>query len=120
MGALAMAGALLGLSACTTVVVDGDTTAEYKFGELQKVVDADFADVYAAAKAGLADRKLFVTGEEKKVVEAVLLARDSSDTSITVKVKEVAKGRTSIKIRYGLTGELAPAQLLYQALASHL
>ena len=107
-------------SGCTTVVVNGDTTAEYKFGELQTFVENDFADVYAAAKAGLADRKLFLTGDDKKVVEAVLTARDSADTSITIKIKEVAKGSTSIKIRYGLTGELAPAQLLYKAIESRL
>ncbi len=120
LGVTAAVGLLGFLPACTTVVVDGDTTAEYKLGELQNEVDADFAQAYAAAKAGLKDRDLFLTGDEKKVVEAELSARDSSDTSVTIKIKEVTKGRTSIKIRYGLAGDLAPAQLLYKAIESHL
>lgn len=113
-------GLLVVFPGCTTVVVDGETTAEYKLGELQTTVNADFATAYAAAKAGLADRKLFLTGDNKKVVEAVLTARDSSDTGITIKIKEIAKGTTSIKVRYGLTGDLAPAQLLFKAIESHL
>lgn len=119
-GSVLLIGLLGALPACTSVVVDGETTAEYKLGELQAVVDADFAEAYAAAKAGLADRNLFLTGDDKKVVEAVLSARDSADTSVTVKIKEIAKGSTSIKIRYGLAGDLAPAQLLYKAIQSNL
>ena len=116
-----LAVALLGFAAgCTQVQVAPDVRGEYKFGELQVFADRDFARVYEAAKAGMKDMKLFQTQDDKKVIEAELRGRDSADTMITVKIKEVAKGRTSVKIRYGLNPDLPSAQKLYEAIQKHL
>ncbi len=104
------------LPACRTVAVNDKTTGEEKFGELQVFADHDFETVYQAAKRGLVDLKLFQTGDDKKYIEAELTARDSNDTLIVVKVKEVAKDRCSVKVRYGLTGDIVNAQRLYNAI----
>ena len=122
-----LGSALAGLtvfSACSsvhsTVQVTDDTIGEFTLGELQVMVDGTFADAYAAAKAALEEQGLFLTGDERKVVEAVLTARDRADTQITVKLKEVAVGQTSVKIRYGLTGDAARSQALFRTIARHL
>lgn len=112
-------GLLAVLPACTTVEVAPDTIGNVKLGELQVYAERDFETVYSAAKRGIVDYKLFLTGDEKKVIEAELNARDAADTLVTVKVKEVAKGRTSVKIRFGLTGDVAQAQRLYREIAKH-
>ena len=53
-------------------------------------------------------------------LEAELRGRDSADTLVIVKIKEVAKNRTSVKIRYGLNPDLPSAQKLYEAILKHL
>lgn len=105
---------------CTQVQLDPDTRGEYKLGELQVFADRDFNTVYNAAKRGMADLKLFQTRDDRKVIEAELNGRDSADTLVIVKIKEVGPKRTSVKIRYGLTPDLPSAQRLYQAIEKHL
>lgn len=116
---LAAVAGLAVLPACRTVVVDpqSNTVGQVKLGELQVFASHDFETVYRAAKQGIADRKLFLTQDDKKYSEAELRARDSVDTLIIVKLKEVARDRTSVKIRYGVTGDTANAQLLYNEIA---
>ena len=119
---LVLAGLALGAAAgCTHVQVAPDTQGEYKLGELQVFADRDFMRTYEAVKAGLKDANLFQTQDERKVLEAEVRGRDSTDTLVIVKIKEVGKNRTSVKIRYGvLTPNLASAQKLYQAIEKRL
>jgi hypothetical protein len=118
---VAAAGLLALAPGCTHVMVAPDTVGEYKLGELQVFADRDFARVYEAVKSGLKDAKLFQTHDDRKVIEAEVRGRDSTDTLVVVKIKEVAKGRTSVKIRYGVVSpNLALAQRLYQAIEKHL
>jgi hypothetical protein len=116
--------ALLGFAGagCTHVEVTPGTLGEYKVGELQVFVDRDFAAAYNAAKAGAKDLGLYQTQDDKKVVEADLHFRDSTDSLVIIKVKEVGTRRTSIKIRYGILpqGNLAQSQKLYQAIQKRL
>lgn len=120
----ALAGAAaLGLAAagCTQIQVAPDTRGEYKFGELQVFADRDFAAVHAAATRGMKDLNLFQTQDDRKVIEAELRGRDATDTMVIVKIKEVGKNRTSLKIRYGvLKPDLPSAQKLYDAIKRHL
>lgn len=113
---LLLAFALLGAAGCTQVLVSPDTRGQYRLGELQVFVDRDFAAVYTAAKEGMRDRGLFLVRDSRLVVEAELNGRDATDTLVVVKIKELAKNRTSIKIRYGVTGDLASAQAVYAAI----
>lgn len=115
--ALAMLGAAAG---CTQVLVSPDTRGEYKLGELQVFADRDFSATYTAAKEAMKDRGLFLVKDDRLVVEAELNGRDATDTLVIVKVKELAKNRTSIKIRYGLKGDLASAQSVYTAIEKRL
>jgi hypothetical protein len=117
---LGLAALALGAGGCTQVLVSPDTRGEYKLGEVQVFVDRDFATVHAAAKNGLKDAGLFEVRDDRLAIEAELNARDSTDTLVVVKIKEVGKNRTSLKIRYGLKGELASAQRVYTAIEKRL
>ena len=108
-------------SGCTQVQVAPDVRGEYEFGALQVYVDADFMRVYEAAKKGMKDFGLFQTGDDRKVIEAELNARDSVDTKVTVKLKELGRDRVSVKIRYGLVRpDLPSAQKLFTAIQKHI
>src|SRR5215207_3019594 len=120
--ALLIAGGVWSLSTgCTQVQVTPDVRGEYEFGALQVFVDADFMRSYEAAKLGMKDVGLFQTGDERLSIEAELNARDSVDTRVIVKIKEIGKNRTSVKIRYGVVKpDLPSAQRLFQAIQKHL
>jgi hypothetical protein len=105
---------------CTQVQVAPDVRGEYRLGELQVFAEGDFATVYEATKLGLAEQKLFITQDHRLVVEAELKARDASDTMVIVKIKELSPNRTSVKIRYGLRGDLASAQRVYDSIQRRL
>jgi predicted ThiF/HesA family dinucleotide-utilizing enzyme len=109
----ALAAAVLAGAGCTQVLVSPDTRGEYKLGELQVFADRDFATAYNAAKEGLKEHGLFLVKDDRLVVEAELNGRDATDTLVVVKIKEVGPKRTSVKIRYGIKGDLAAAQALY-------
>lgn len=112
---------VLGAAGCTQVQVAPDVRGEYKLGELQVFADRDFAAVHAAAKRALKDAGLFETRDDRLATEAELNGRDSTDTLVVIKIKEVGRNRTSVKIRYGvLKPDLPAAQKLYQAIARHL
>lgn len=115
-----LAAASVGTVGCTNVMVTKDIAGRVRLGELQVFVEADFAPVYAASKEAIKEYGLFQTKDEKKVVEAELEARDRADTLVTVSIKEVAKNRTSIKIRYGITGDVAQSQKLFALINKHL
>lgn len=116
-----LGAALLTLTACTQVQVAPEVRGEYKLGELQVFANRDFAAVHSAAKSALKEVGLFETRDDVKVIEAELNGRDSTDTLVIVKIKEVGKNRTSVKIRYGvLKPDLAQAQKLYAAMQKRL
>jgi len=119
---LILALAFLGFAfgGCTQVQLAPDIQGEFALGELQVLVDENFADSYNAAKRAIADLDLFQTMDDRKVVEAELRARDTTDTIVTIKIKELGPDRTSIKIRYGLPGSLPPAQDVYRAIERRL
>lgn len=110
----------LGSTGCSNVMVTKDVEGEVRLGELQVFVDHDFETTYNAAKAGMGDYGLFQTKDDKKVVEAELNGRDRADNLVTVKIKEVARDRTSIKIRFGITGDVVQSQKLFTAIRDHL
>ena len=113
--------ALVFVTGCTQVQVSPGVSGEYKVGELQVFADSDFASVHAAAKKALKDVGLFETRDDRKAIEAELNGRDATDTLVIVKLKEVGKDRTSVKIRYGvLKPDLASAQKLYTAIQKRL
>ena len=54
------------------------------------------------------------------LVVAAYLLGSVSFSYLIVKIKEVAKNRTSIKIRYGVTGDLASSQSVFAAIERRL
>jgi hypothetical protein len=121
---LTLALAILGggaLAGCTQVQVAPEVRGEYEFGALQVFVDSNFTRTYEASKRGMKDVGLFQTADDRKVIEAELNGRDSVDTKVIVKVKELGQNRVSVKIRYGLVRpDLPAAQKLFQAIQKHL
>jgi hypothetical protein len=120
-GVLALAFASLAFAGCASSVrVTEKTEGSYRLGELRVYTDRDFKAVHDAVPKAFKDLNLFQTKDELKVMEAELTARDGTDTRVGVDLKEVVKGRTMVEIRYGVPGDLAKAQKVYDAIEKNL
>jgi hypothetical protein len=108
------------LGGCTQVQVAPNTLGEFKMGELQVVTDRSFAATYDAAKRGMQEASLFQTRDDRRASTGELRGRDSADTQVVIKLKELAPNRTDVRIRYGVPGNLALAQQVYQSIQKSL
>ncbi len=108
--------ALGALAGCRSVALDpnGDTVAVYKFGEFQMVFNATAPVVAEAAKAAIAEAELFLTKAEVNKFDAHLLARANGDQKVKIKIEEINRQQTLIRIRYGEGGNLNKSRRLYE------
>ncbi len=114
---LALVGALAG---CRSVVLDptGETVAAYKFGEFQMVFNSTAPKVAEAAIAAIAEAGLMLTKSEINKFDAALIARATGDQKVKIKIEEVNRQQTIIRIRYGEGGNLNKSRRLYELIDS--
>jgi hypothetical protein len=114
--ALAILALVAALAGCRSVALDptGDTVAVYKFGEFQMVFNATAPVVAEAAKAAVAEAELFLTKAEVNKFDAYLLARANGDQRVKIKIEEINRQQTLIRIRYGEGGNLNKSRRLYE------
>ncbi|ATC63764.1 hypothetical protein CMV30_07250 [Nibricoccus aquaticus] len=114
---LALVGSLAG---CRSVVLDptGETTAVYKFGEFQMVFNSTAPKVAEAAIAAIAEAELMLTKSEINKFDAALIARATGDQKVKIKIEEVNRQQTIIRIRYGEGGNLNKSRRLYELIDS--
>jgi hypothetical protein len=111
----------LGLfTGCTTVQLsdDGSVVGEYKLGYLIAKPGQSLEKTREAVKKAFKDLGYLQVGEKETPGEVELSARDSHDTSITVKLKDFTT-YTSVRIHCGISGGLAQEQQVYHAIAGH-
>jgi len=118
--ALVILAAVGTLAGCRSVALDptGETTAVYKFGEFQMVFNATAPVVAEAAKAAIAEAELFLTKAEINKFDATLLARANGDKKVKIKIEEINRQQTLIRIRYGEGGNLNQSRRLYELIDS--
>ena len=116
LSALAILAVVATLAGCRSVALDptGETVAVYKFGEFQMVFNATAPAVAEAAKAAIAEAELFLTKAEINKFDAYLLARANGDQKVKIKIEEINRQQTLIRIRYGEGGNLNKSRRLYE------
>ena len=116
LSALAILAVVATLAGCRSVALDptGETVAVYKFGEFQMVFNATAPAVAEAAKAAIAEAELFLTKAEVNKFDAYLLARANGDQKVKIKIEEINRQQTLIRIRYGEGGNLNKSRRLYE------
>jgi hypothetical protein len=121
---VAFLGAAAAFSGCTTTVQlapegKSPTLGEYKFGYLIVQPNQKFETVREATKQAFKDLGYFLVKDDIDPPGSnVLHARDAQDTIIEVKLKDFGTF-TNVKVRYGIRGELALEQKVYQAIAKN-
>ncbi len=112
--------ALGSFAGCRSVALDptGDTVAVYQFGEFRMVFNSTAPIVAEAAKAAVGEAGLFLTKSEVNKFNAEIIARASGDKKVTIKIEELNRQQTLIRIRYGEGGNLNQSRRLYELIDS--
>jgi hypothetical protein len=95
-------------------------TIAYVRGDLEAVESQKLDILYNATLKALDELELKVTTKSKDALSAMIVARDSQDKKITIKLKAVAEEATKLSIRVGVFGSEAKSRLLYQEIHEKL
>ena len=117
---LAFVSVLL-LSCSTTVMGPAqEVRAVYFLGDMEAAEAKSINFVYDAAVKAMDDLKLSVSHKTQDALSAKIIAHDSQDRKITVKLYSVAEKSTKIIVRAGFFGDETKSRLIYRRILDNL
>jgi hypothetical protein len=110
------------LGGCVVAAVGAGAagTVAYIMGDLQTVEVAKLDDVYEAAEKAVVELELSVTSKTKDAMSAEIIARDSQDKKVKIKLVATAEGGTKLSIRVGTFGNETKSRLVYEQIKKNL
>ena len=110
------------VSGCVAVAVGAGAagTTAYVMGDLSATENKSVAAVYDAAVKAMDELKLNVIEKRQDDLSAKIIARDSQDKKITIKLKAVSEAVTDISIRVGVFGDRTKSQLIFDKMRANL
>jgi len=120
--ALLAIGATVLLGGCMLAAVGAGAagTVAYVKGDLEAVEAKKLDTVYDATKKALEQLELSVSVDTKDKISATIIARDSSDKKITVKLSAATEDSTNISIRCGTFGDETKSTMVYNKIRENL
>jgi len=116
-----LAASAVSLSGCLLAAVGaGAGTVAYVKGDLEVVRPEGVAEVYEATKAAVAQLEYVTTESSKDATSAMVVARDSKDDKIKIKLEATPEGPTSISIRIGTWGDERRSNIIYNKIVENL
>ena len=95
-------------------------TVAYVKGDLEAVEAKKLDTVYDATKKALEQLELSVSVDTKDKISATIIARDSSDKKITVKLSAATEDSTNISIRFGAFGSETKSGMVLDKIKENL
>jgi len=120
--ALLAIGATVLLGGCMLAAVGAGAagTVAYVKGDLEAVEAKKLDTVYDATKKALEQLELSVSVDTKDKISATIIARDSSDKKITVKLNAATEDSTNISIRFGTFGSETKSGMVLDKIKENL
>ena len=117
-----LAGMAVLLQGCLAVVVGAGAagTVAYVKGDLEAVEPKDIDTVYQATLKAMEQLKLSVSKKAMDAMSAVVIARDSDDRKVTIKLGATVEGATKLSIRVGIWGSETKSQFIYDQIKKNL
>jgi hypothetical protein len=117
-----LAAVAFGTSGCVAVVAAGAGvgSAAYVMGDLEAAEAKSIDVMYAATEKAMESLELRVTSKRKDALSAVVVARDSADKKVKVKLSATPEGTTKISIRVGVFGSQTKSRLIYDKIRANL
>lgn len=110
---------LLAVQGCVVAAIGAGTVA-YVRGDLEVVESENLNSVYKAAEKAIEELGLTASKKTKDAMSAEIIARDSQDKKIKIKLIATAEGTTKLSIRVGLFGNETKSRLIYQQIKKNL
>ena len=116
------AAAAVWLTGCIIAAVGAGAagTVAYVKGDLEVIESKKLDVVYDATKKALKDLELSISQDTKDQIGATVIARDSQDKKVTVKLTAVTDESTEISIRFGTFGNEAKSTMVYNKIKENL
>ena len=111
---------LLGGCMLAAVGAGAAGTVAYVKGDLEAVEAKKLDTVYDATKKALEQLELSVSVDTKDKISATIIARDSSDKKITVKLSAATEDSTKISIRFGTFGSETKSGMVLDKIKENL
>ena len=110
------------LSGCLLAAVGAGAagTVAYAKGDLEAIRPEGITDVYEAARKAVEQLEYSTTESRKDATSALVVARDSQDDKITIKLKATPEGPTAISIRIGTWGSERRSNIVYDKIKDNL
>jgi L-fucose isomerase-like protein len=120
--ALLAIGATVLLGGCMLAAVGAGAagTVAYVKGDLEAVEAKKLDTVYDATKKALKQLELSVSVDTKDKISSTIIARDSSDKKITVKLSAATEDSTNISIRFGAFGSETKSRMVLDKIKENL
>jgi hypothetical protein len=114
-------GTGLFISGCMVAAVGaGAGTAAYVMGKMKGTEAKDIDTVYNAAEKAAEQLKLNITERTHDKMSGEIIAWDSQDKKITIKLKAASENVTDIAIRVGFFGDETKTRLIYEKIHENL
>ena len=112
---------LLAAQGCVVAAVGaGAGTVAYVKGDLEVVESEELDAVYKATEKVVSELGLAVSKKTKDAMSAEIIALDSQDKKIKIKLSATAEGTTKLSIRAGLFGNETKSMLIYDQIRKNL
>jgi hypothetical protein len=111
---------LLGGCVVAAVGAGAAGTVAYVKGDLEAVEAKKLDTVYDATKKALEQLELSVSVDTKDKISATIIARDSSDKKVTVKLSAATEDSTNISIRFGTFGSETKSGMVLDKIKENL
>lgn len=119
---LLLVGTAVFVQGCVAVAVGTGAagTVAYVKGDLEATEPKDLDTVYAATQKALGELELSVTKATKDALGAEIIAHDSRDKKIKIRLDATTENSTKLSIRVGWFGSKAKSNVIYQKIHDNL
>lgn len=110
------------LSGCMLLAVGAGAAGSVAYirGDLEAVEAKKLDTVYDATKKALEQLELSISKDAKDAMSAEIIARDSQDKKITVKLAAATEDSTKLSIRFGVFGDETKSRMVYDQIKKNL
>jgi hypothetical protein len=123
---MGVAGVLLGglvlCQGCSRPVrgSEGDLEAGIKHGTLTATMDRGIGRVFDAVEQAVNQLNLTTVMAERDGVSAKVLARDTQDQTIMIRLEAISENKTSLAMRVGLFGDDNKTRIIFRRIQENL
>jgi len=116
--------AVLGVAAtgCVVAAVGAATagTVVYVRGEIEAYFDSDVQTVYDATAKAVNDLKLLAVEQSHDALSGRVVARNSEDQKITIRIDGSSRSAVQVKIRVGFWGDEAQSRVILDRIRANV